>query len=906
MSRYAEALGEVVRRIQREQRGWCLVQCVSGEQPEVASCLGQMLQLPVAAISDELEGFSECVIALTPGMSPAKRDAALASINGRRDRLSDRGRWILVVSRLELLPLQRYAADIFSVLKVVEVIPLVPRQINEAETSAARRQLAAWFAERFGRLDLRGFVRSEGEDVSFPVEEIFQPLEAVPSPLGRQQLERDDEHLVVAANPITARSDASSDFNDEPVLASYQRPAKPLFELVSAANRPVLILGSPGAGKSFFLRWCALKACEPAESTLPFFGVANTIPVLIPLSAVGLMPGQPSLEEYAVEVLLAEGLDVGHLLSTAAGEGRALFLLDGLDEAGDVAARRASWSSVVALAQRFPSSRFIVTSRPGGLDDLDVAEQVTREFETLSISPLSDTTIRTLLTRWCELYELQREGTEAARARGRENGEALAAQVLTSPPVRELASSPLLATVVAIIHRAGVRLPDRRVELYEHALKILVERWNRVRSRNGGDTTPLRLTDAIRLLGPVALEIINREREGAIDEEALEGMLRRSLAAGNIRGLSDAAAAIDLFRDSLGLLVERAPGVYGFLHQTFVEFLAAHELLRTDKLLPLVKSPRHAYDPKWHEVILLGAGILGVLQANDEELDAVVASLISSAKRRKGRPSTEVPRLLSALLADDPSLSTKSAQLVAETLIPTWWFERKYGRFGSQQVMQDAYRVIPRIRSGSWDSLVRSQFDDSYTKKIFWDRIEGEDGDFISYLMKQQSLIGLLRDLDLEAAPLICSLFFRHSEQFGIRGDTSIESCLWRRELRVELSSQGRSRRIGGAPLTEGMKTFWTETKETGLWMLDTFSSPYGYRGWPQLVKMQLSGDALEVIYKVSGDVGVTPSLGFWSHCPGVNRESAADAVLRAWRKLSVMFPDAPAPPGSRDGEDPS
>jgi hypothetical protein len=143
VNRYSDALAAVAHHLGAVRRGWCLVQCVAGEQGEVAACLAQLLGLPMAAISDDLEPFSGCVVQLLPQQAAATRDAALSSINGRRDRLSDRGRWILVASRSELAPLQRRAADIFSVLQAVEVVPLQPRQLTAEQAVAARSQLAA-------------------------------------------------------------------------------------------------------------------------------------------------------------------------------------------------------------------------------------------------------------------------------------------------------------------------------------------------------------------------------------------------------------------------------------------------------------------------------------------------------------------------------------------------------------------------------------------------------------------------------------------------------------------------------------------------------------------------------------------------------------------------------------------
>lgn len=752
MSRYEDALAPVVRRIERERRGWGFVQCVAGEQFEVASCLGRVLGLPVAAVSDDLEPFNECVVHLVPRQPAAIRDAALSSINGRRDRLSDRGRFILVASRSELAPLQRYAADIFSVLRFAEEVPLVPRPLSAEEQLQARQQLADWYRERFGRLDLRGFVRSETEDASFAVEEIFEPLEAMELPPdeegpsdpepdgGSSALLAGDERAAQATSPHVWRS-----FHAE--LAQAQHVPRRLLQLLEQSSAPCLLLGAPGSGKSFFLRWCALKASAAPEDLPGFSGAGGLFPVLVPLAAVGLMPGQPPLIDYVVETLLSEGLVAGHLFAAAAMDGRALFLLDGLDE---TAAPRAAWTAVLELVMHYPRARILVTSRPGVRGELEPASLRRVATRVLVLSRLSPGAIRALLVRWCELYELHREGTEAARQRGRATGEELARQVADSPPVRELATSPLLVTVIAVVHRAGVRLPDRRVELYEHALKILVERWNQARSRESpGAAAILRLPDAIRLLGPVALEMLERDREGAIDAETLESLLRDSLAKGHVRGLTDAALAMQLFRTSLGLFVERAPGVYGFLHQTFVEFLAAHELVRTGKFLGLVKSSRRAFTPKWREVVLLGAGILGVLQANDEELGAAVLALVSNARKAKNTLA-EVPVLLSSLVTDDPSLSTEMASALLEELIPRWWFD---GGAPLSFFLGDAVKLFARLSRGPWHAIAKRRVEVSY----------GFGGGFFS---KKHPLRGpiwapiqALEALGIEVAGFVCSLF---------------------------------------------------------------------------------------------------------------------------------------------------
>ncbi|MBK8618569.1 MAG: hypothetical protein IPN96_15965 [Anaerolineales bacterium] len=46
-------------------------------------------------------------------------------------------------------------------------------------------------------------------------------------------------------------------------------------------------------------------------------------------------------------------------------------------------------------------------------------------------------------------------------------------------------STPLLLTILALMKRQGVSLPERRVQLYDQYVNTLLSTWNRARSLNG-------------------------------------------------------------------------------------------------------------------------------------------------------------------------------------------------------------------------------------------------------------------------------------------------------------------------------------------------------------------------------------------------------------------------------------
>lgn len=670
MLRYAAALKAITTRLAFEHHGWARVVVAPGEERVFAEQLAgltpgrpviELDPAPGQTTWDVIDGAMTWQPAATNGgflILPGRLDDAalrpiLNDLNARRDWLSDRGVWVLVVSRWQMGSLQYHAGDIASVFRFTKVVPFEPRPISSEEATTARAALARYYHDTFSRLDLRGFARTESEDSSFPVEAIYQPIEArmladEPPPTPSAATSDATVRAMEALNTEIAARDRRHRLTSGPDRAEPR-----LIDLLgSATARLSLILGGPGAGKSFFLRWCALHAArEPS-----FMGLDQPLPVFLTLATQAWTPSMPPLHECAVEELLRHGLVAGHLFEEAAQAGRLLLLLDGLDETPRPGH---AVDLVQELAERYPKARILVTSRPTGLDGIAF------HTETFLISPLSDDAIRTLLTAWCELYEHQRVGTTAAALAGRRDGERLAQEVLSSRPLRDLATSPLLATIIGVVHRAGVRLPDHRVELYDHVVRILVERWNLVRSRNPDqERTPIRVPDAIRLLGPVAVHLVESTYEAAFTRNHLRDHLKKSLAGGAVRGITEPDEAIDIFRNSLGLLVERAPGVFGFLHKTIAEYLAAHEVTRTGRIQELVTSAVTLLDPRWRETLLLSIGIYGVLRADD----AKVSELIEAIIRTSAPVESEAAAMVAAVLADDPGLSTDLAIRLADVI----------------------------------------------------------------------------------------------------------------------------------------------------------------------------------------------------------------------------------------------
>jgi hypothetical protein len=491
--------------------------------------------------------------------------------------------------------------------------------------AAARRHYETRLQERYRRVDLEALTPLTEPDEYPPVglREVFiaQAVRADPPPM---ELPKELLRRLVEAGEL-GRGELPDGVDPETLArfrqAYQERPARSVLQvLAEPGQRRLVLLGDPGAGKSTLARYLALTlAAGPV--TGPLAALDGWLPVLVELRTYADARWRDRTFLDLIDHLhTTEGLGLpGPLLDTfLRQDGRAVVIFDGLDELFDPQLRETVTHQITGFAGRYPQARIVVTSRVIGYRRaiLDAAG-----FSHCMLQDLDQEQLEAFVTRWYQLA-CPDNSPEAARLRER-----LLAAIGDSAAVRELAGNPMLLTILSIIGRRR-ELPRERRKVYEHAVEVLVERWEPskyLRDTRVDQGMPyLDHDDKLELLrlvarrmqdGPAGLAGNHIPGPDLIAE--FDSYLRERYALPLDRAKPAAKAMLEQFRERNFILSRFGAGVYGFVHRAFLEYLAAADIverfnareLTEDQLITDVFGRRWP-DPAWQEVLLLIAGMI--------------------------------------------------------------------------------------------------------------------------------------------------------------------------------------------------------------------------------------------------------------------------------------------------------
>ncbi len=364
------------------------------------------------------------------------------------------------------------------------------------------------------------------------------------------------------------------------------------------------VIGQPGAGKTTLLRILCYKEAVKRTGRLPLF---------IPLSN---MTDRGSLlgliqRSFSLAGLSTTKKSLSYLLEN----GSLLLLLDGIDEA--IARVKNIYSEIDDFMSKYKSTQCIFTTRPWACMERNP------QLFTVHILPLTKEQVITFFNNWFVDNPL--------------HPKEIIAHLETHPDLYEIISTPLIATIFAVVKSFGGNLPTSLLELHEERLRLLLHDWDSVK---GVKRDLFKVKDKLFFLRKFAFDLHSKSIRMVSWEYILQLILK---TVGEIRSRTEAEDfAVEIVQNN-NMLFQDADDKWGLAHLQYQEYLSALEA----KENPRIRLTNFLGDGWWSSVIRMYAEMTRDISYliydcdnkkhlnNEEELLLVLRDLLSLA------PNTE-------------------------------------------------------------------------------------------------------------------------------------------------------------------------------------------------------------------------------------------------------------------------